>query len=281
MGIVSGISSIGVGILIPIIAIFFRDYCLTKYCIRYPNLNEQNKEILKNKIKEKGNSLYKLNILFSICATVVFSSDMNLFVLIPIFMVGFSIIFRVLKKIKISNILCQIVVISFLVAIVIFIFYIMFFYDNSYSCNESTMRDFEKEAFNSKFIQYEGEKRGFQIKTLVQECLSNNINEENSDRLISVYWDKDNSIVLDEDINNLPENNTIPSIDMSGYILGDKPEFNKLEKTKNRENTEIDSTYTKPVTNFIKSNNIYNVKMHYSNEGSNKDLIDCILITNE
>ena len=160
MEIITFISIIGIIFLVPIMAIFFRDYCLKKYCIKDPNISKENKEMLKIEIKEKNNTLYKFCILFSIFAIILFSDFMKLFILIPIFMIGFSIIFRVLKKIKISNVLCQIVAISFLVAIVIFTFYIMFFYDNSYSCNESIMKDFEIEQFNSKFTQYEGNKNG-------------------------------------------------------------------------------------------------------------------------
>lgn len=59
--------------------------------------------------------------------------------------------------------------------------------------NGAGMSQAEIQAFNSKFTQYEGSRRGSVVRSLLQEVIANNATDENKDagRLITVqYGDK-------------------------------------------------------------------------------------------
>ena len=52
--------------------------------------------------------------------------------------------------------------------------------------NTDAMSAVEMEAFNTKFTQYEGNQRGSKIKSLYNDVLQNNINQDSTDRKVKI-----------------------------------------------------------------------------------------------
>ena len=157
------------------------------------------------------------------------------------------------------------------------------------------MKDFEITAFNTKFSQYEGKKNGSQVKTLVQDCLSSNVNDENVDRLVSVYFLATATETEPDDSTSWPDNKDFAkpaSNGTTGYILGDHPDKNcnggnasgsqqaadPQGNGGNSGDSGVPSVYTTPKTTCLKNGTTYNVTMHYSIKGANKGLIDAIIV---
>ncbi len=147
--------------------------------------------------------------------------------------------------------------------------------------NGNQMKDFEITAFNTKFSQYEGKKNGSQVKTLVQDCLSSNVNEENIDRLVSVWYSPNEDAAaatsaIDVDGGSAQKYSSATSggSATSGWILGNN-------NTKNNQGDSVTmSDYNSPKSlNEIKNGTTYVVSMHYSTSGSNKGLVDAIIIS--
>ena len=71
--------------------------------------------------------------------------------------------------------------------------------------NESSMSEVEMEAFNQRFMQYEGEQRGTTVRALLQTVISNNVGETDENRKIEVSGDitltKEDTKVPTEDVN--------------------------------------------------------------------------------
>ena len=65
---------------------------------------------------------------------------------------------------------------------------IMIFSQAQDTVTNSGMSDAEISAFNNRFIKYEGTRKGSVVKTLIQEVIASNANEDNSNasRTISV-----------------------------------------------------------------------------------------------
>ena len=182
-----------ISVLIFSILILFARFCLTYYSTKDPRLSEEEKNKLNEKAKKQEFTLYIFNLIFSVIEIIILYEYIKLFVLIPIFVIGISVILRAIKKIKLSNILCGIIIVP---AILFSIGY--FTYDSitiiTTPHTNGPIRDFDPTAFNTKFSQYEGKKNSAQVKTLIRDCLSSNVNEENINRLISVaFYKKDAS----------------------------------------------------------------------------------------
>ncbi len=185
--------SFGIIILIPIISIIFKVYCLKYYSSKDPHLSEIDKKNIKENSKKYEYLLYFFNILFSLCITFLLYYHFGTWGLFPIFIIGFSIIFRAIKKIKISNILCGIIVISAIYIIFINTFYniligkydlFLFTSNNNSNCQ---MVEVEKTTFNSKFTQYEGTKvTAAQVRALITQVISSNSSDNNKDKQVIV-----------------------------------------------------------------------------------------------
>ena len=71
--------------------------------------------------------------------------------------------------------------------------------------NESSMSEVEMEAFNQRFMQYEGEQSGTTVRALLQTVISNNVGETDENRKIEVSGDitltKEDTKVPTEDVN--------------------------------------------------------------------------------
>ena len=71
--------------------------------------------------------------------------------------------------------------------------------------NESSMSEVEMEAFNQRFMQYEGEQSGTTVRALLQAVISNNVGETDENRKIEVSGDitltKEDTKVPTEDVN--------------------------------------------------------------------------------
>ena len=68
---------------------------------------------------------------------------------------------------------------------------IMIFSQAQDTVTNSGMSDAEISAFNNRFIKYEGERKGSVVKTLIQEVIAANANQDNSNanRTITVIVD--------------------------------------------------------------------------------------------
>ncbi len=75
---------------------------------------------------------------------------------------------------------------AILISILIISLGIMIYNQASSIVQGNQLQDFEITAFNTKFTQYEGNKTGAQVRTLIQEIISSNSNPENESRLIEV-----------------------------------------------------------------------------------------------
>lgn len=65
----------------------------------------------------------------------------------------------------------------------------------------SQMDSVEKETFNSKFTQYEGTRKGAEVKSMLQQVLASNGDEDNTSRKISVTVDGATAISTAEGAN--------------------------------------------------------------------------------
>ena len=145
-------------------------------------ISKENGEKDKQKLNKREKRMYYSNVLLLILITFVIYIYKNILALIPIFILGFSIITRVMKKKKISNILCWLIVIPTLISPV-FIAPIIF----NYNTVCVGMEDVEKTSFNTKFVQYESDKAtGTQVKSLIQQIMASNANPEDEDRKITL-----------------------------------------------------------------------------------------------
>ena len=228
-------------ILVPIILILFSRLILKLYSTKDPRLSEDEIKTLKENIAKRELTLYILNIVLSIIVIFSLQEQIQIFALIPAFIIGISIIFRVLKKIKISNILCAIIVIPTIIYPIEVIAVDIGDALMHPSSNKSYDSEIEIASFNQKFLQYEGIITGAQVKSLLQQVISNNINEENKDKQVEV--------------------------DGSSISAG-----SVLIKSGEKEITGM---------NFIKNNEKYIVSMHYSNSGFNAGLVDKITISDD
>lgn len=70
---------------------------------------------------------------------------------------------------------------AILLAILIISLGIMIYSQASNAINNGGMSDAEVTAFNQKFTKYQGRQKGSTVRTLVQEVMSNNNNEQSSD----------------------------------------------------------------------------------------------------
>lgn len=73
---------------------------------------------------------------------------------------------------------------AILLSILIISLGIFIFTQASNTIKSSGMSDAQIEAFNSKFTKYEGSRKGSDIRTLVQEVLANNNNDQASDETV-------------------------------------------------------------------------------------------------
>ncbi len=174
---------------IPVILILFAIFCLSYYSTKDPRLSENDKKTLNKKVKKQELVLYIFNILLSICAIYIFHNYIKLFVLLPIFIIGFSIIFRAFKKIKISNILCGIIVVPTIIITIFYNSYIIFeiLGGNIINFSNSQKEMMENLNFNSKFQQYEGKNiTGTNVKDLVNQVITNNSDPNYAKRQVSI-----------------------------------------------------------------------------------------------
>ena len=75
---------------------------------------------------------------------------------------------------------------AILLAILLISLGIMIFTQAQDTVSNSGMSEAEAQSFNSKFTKYEGKIKGTMVKSLVQEVLSNNGNENNAERKIKM-----------------------------------------------------------------------------------------------
>ena len=75
---------------------------------------------------------------------------------------------------------------AILLAILLISLGIMIFTQAQDTVTNSGMSEAEAQSFNSKFTKYEGDIKGTMVKSLVQEVLSNNGNENNTERKVKM-----------------------------------------------------------------------------------------------
>ena len=75
---------------------------------------------------------------------------------------------------------------AILLAILLISLGIMIFTQAQDTVTNSGMSEAEVQSFNSKFTKYEGKIKGTMVKSLVQEVLSNNGNENNTERKVKM-----------------------------------------------------------------------------------------------
>ncbi len=189
---------IGCYILVIIILIYFSNYISKAYSKKDPRKSNEERERIRNAVVKQEKRIYILttlnNILFSVAELCMLKEEdsknilFEIIVTIMLLASIISIIIRGFKQKIISNKLCTIVVvivIGFYLSIPI----LEIFNQGSSSCIPSdTLQEFEIQAFNSKFNQYEGNKTGAQVRALIREIISSNSNQENESRIISVKF---------------------------------------------------------------------------------------------
>ena len=110
----------------------------------------------------------------------------------PVLLIGsiISIIARKKKHIKMSNIVCGLVIIFSIVS-----FFLLLYIDGMPMNDE--LDEVEIAQFNEKFMQYESDKvRGTNVNSMIQAVVSNNIAQDEEMRQVEVYFSdncKDNS----------------------------------------------------------------------------------------
>ena len=67
---------------------------------------------------------------------------------------------------------------------------IMIFSQAQDTVTNSGMSDAEISAFNNRFIKYEGDRKGTVVKTLIQEVIASNANDDNEGQQILIHYDK-------------------------------------------------------------------------------------------
>ena len=75
---------------------------------------------------------------------------------------------------------------AILLAILLISLGIMIFTQAQDTVTNSGMSEAELQSFNSKFLKYEGNMKGTMVKSLIQEVSSNNGNENNAERKVSL-----------------------------------------------------------------------------------------------
>ena len=183
-------------ILINSVLINFCSLCLKKYANTH--CNEDNEEDIKHTEK----ILYYCGI--SCCAILSFILlffGNVIFKCVPIFITGISLICRLNKKQKLANVFCGIIIIPTIVCIILVgvIGFFQAFKPCEYKLDDSQMTEIEIQQFNSRFTQYEGENAtGTQVKSLLQQVISSNANEE----------DKEANRIVTLNLNGEQENDT-------------------------------------------------------------------------
>lgn len=104
--------------------------------------------------------------------------------------------------------------------------------------NNNQMDELAITQFNQKFTQYQGRRSGSQLKSLLQQVISSNANEENSDKIVTVE---------DEDSSDY-------------YISSDKP-----------------TQYAKSLTS-IKSTSKYDIEIELSTDSAKAGLVENIKV---
>lgn len=108
--------------------------------------------------------------------------------------------------------------------------------------NNNQMDELAITQFNQKFTQYQGKRSGSQVKSLLQQVISSNANEENSDKLVTV------------------------TIDGTTFIDGSSPE-NAMKYANGAKVTDIKSTSK------------YDIEMNLSTDSARAGLVESITIT--
>lgn len=182
-----------------------------------------------------------------------YDSKKDLLFFLCLTFIGVLIAIRVSDHLKIFNILCGVVnvpVITYFVIMSVFLPYNLSY--NPYSLHTISMHDVEITAFNTKFLQYQGDyKNGSQIKSLIQEIISSNANPDNADRQVLLDCDvegvslnaSDSKYTKIEGLSNI-KNNWKYSVDFEyHYSLNKKGEREGLiEKAVIRKVVSNDST---------------------------------------
>ena len=75
---------------------------------------------------------------------------------------------------------------AILLAILLISLGIMIFTQAQDTVTNSGMSEAELQSFNSKFLKYEGNMKGTMVKSLIQEVSSNNGNENNAERKVTL-----------------------------------------------------------------------------------------------
>ena len=75
---------------------------------------------------------------------------------------------------------------AILLAILLISLGIMIFTQAQDTVTNSGMSEAEIQSFNSKFLKYEGNMKGTMVKSLIQEVSSNNGNENNAERKVTL-----------------------------------------------------------------------------------------------
>ena len=75
---------------------------------------------------------------------------------------------------------------AILLAILLISLGIMIFTQAQDVVRESGMTDAEIQTFNSKYIKYEGTVKGSEVKAMINEVMTSNANEDNTEKQITV-----------------------------------------------------------------------------------------------
>ena len=90
---------------------------------------------------------------------------------------------------------------AILLAILIISLGIVIYNQASGVVNSNSMSDVEITQFNSKFTQYQGKQSGNNVRTLIQDVISNNVTQDDASRQIQVYYtggSTTNKLILDK-----------------------------------------------------------------------------------
>ena len=90
---------------------------------------------------------------------------------------------------------------AILLAILIISLGIVIYNQASGVVNSNSMSDVEITQFNSKFTQYQGKQSGNNVRTLIQDVISNNVTQDDASRQIQVYYtggSATNKLILDK-----------------------------------------------------------------------------------
>lgn len=143
------------------------------------------------------------------------------------------------KNNKIGKVI--IIVVAILACILFEILFYLWCNDNYNGYDFNYYRHISTGQFNEKFLQYEGKRKGRQIKSLLQQVIANNANDDYEDLVVTVEFCDDGEIISRDNPINYKE----------GWELTDDK---------------------------IKSTSIYNVEILYSDEGPTKGFVSKIII---